>query len=239
MTPQTWVDSREARPCDRNGPPRARRAPGRHQPCAQDWHNHPASRGRAARSTGASRSLAHSGGGRPPDPGSADASGAALPPAVHPYRPLHRPAEGSDPLVALATGRPGGGRIDFEVAGRRRTNKRRGEVPIPPRLLPHLRRARRRGRIWAMSSNRWQAPRRHQEGLRGACERAGIEGVYTPHPEAIRRDVVDAVPHRSMAGVGLPIDQRGYISCASMVTIIPTIYARRPRTSAGVRGMSA
>ena len=35
------------------------------------------------------------------------------------------------------------GRIDFEVAGRRRTNKKRGKVPIPPRLLPHLRRAKR------------------------------------------------------------------------------------------------
>jgi integrase len=35
--------------------------------------------------------------------------------------------------------------INFDVVGRRRTNKRRGVVPIPPRLLPHLRRARRRG----------------------------------------------------------------------------------------------
>lgn len=37
------------------------------------------------------------------------------------------------------------GRIDFEVVGRKRTNKRRGRVPIPARLLPHLKRARRRG----------------------------------------------------------------------------------------------
>lgn len=35
--------------------------------------------------------------------------------------------------------------IDFEISGRRRTNKRRGVVRIPPRLLPHLKRARRRG----------------------------------------------------------------------------------------------
>ena len=35
--------------------------------------------------------------------------------------------------------------IDFEIPGRQRTNKRRGKVPIPPRLLPHLTRARRRG----------------------------------------------------------------------------------------------
>ena len=35
--------------------------------------------------------------------------------------------------------------INFDLAGRRRTNKRRGIVPIPPRLLPHLERAKRRG----------------------------------------------------------------------------------------------
>jgi integrase len=35
--------------------------------------------------------------------------------------------------------------IDFEVAGRARTKKRRGIIKIPPRLLPHLCRARKRG----------------------------------------------------------------------------------------------
>jgi len=38
-----------------------------------------------------------------------------------------------------------GGLINFETPGRERTKKRRGKVPIPPKLLPHLRRARRRG----------------------------------------------------------------------------------------------
>src|SRR5262249_43501878 len=37
------------------------------------------------------------------------------------------------------------GTIDFEIAGRKRTKKRRGIIRIPPRLLPHLRRARKRG----------------------------------------------------------------------------------------------
>src|SRR5262249_8128418 len=32
--------------------------------------------------------------------------------------------------------------INFEIAGRRRTSKRRGIIPIPPRLLPHLQRLR-------------------------------------------------------------------------------------------------
>jgi hypothetical protein len=31
------------------------------------------------------------------------------------------------------------------ITGRKRTNKKRGTVRIPSRLLPHLRRARRRG----------------------------------------------------------------------------------------------
>ena len=37
------------------------------------------------------------------------------------------------------------GRINYNPPGRRQTNKRRPHVPIAPRLLPHLRRARRRG----------------------------------------------------------------------------------------------
>ena len=44
------------------------------------------------------------------------------------------------PQVDLAAGV-----IDFDTPGRRRTNKKRGKAPIPPRLLPHLRRARKRG----------------------------------------------------------------------------------------------
>src|SRR5262249_39803077 len=38
-----------------------------------------------------------------------------------------------------------GKRIDFNVPEVRRTNKRRAKIPIPSRLLPHLRRARLRG----------------------------------------------------------------------------------------------
>lgn len=40
------------------------------------------------------------------------------------------------------------GLIDFEIAGRKRTFKKRGKIPIPKRLLPHLKRARRRGTSW-------------------------------------------------------------------------------------------
>ena len=44
------------------------------------------------------------------------------------------------------------GLIDFEISGRRRTNKKRGRVPIPQWLLPHLRRARTRGTDMGMYS---------------------------------------------------------------------------------------
>jgi integrase len=71
--------------------------------------------------------------------------------------------------------------INFEVAGRRRTNKRRGIVPIPLRLLPHLRRARRRGTdlgyVLHIDGERIGDIKK---GFAAACERAGIQGV-TPH----------------------------------------------------------
>jgi integrase len=62
-------------------------------------------------------------------------------------------------LIALYTGRRkeailslrwsqidfAAGTIDFEIEGRARTKKRRGFIPIPDKLLPHLIRARKRG----------------------------------------------------------------------------------------------
>ena len=71
--------------------------------------------------------------------------------------------------------------IDFELAGRGRTKKRRGVVPIPWRLLPHLRRARRRGsdlgHVLHIDGNRIGDIKK---GFAAACERAGVQGV-TPH----------------------------------------------------------
>jgi integrase len=75
----------------------------------------------------------------------------------------------------------GAGRIDFEVAGRRRTNKKRGVIQIPPRLLPHLRRARKRGTdLGHVLHINGERIKDIKKGFAAACERAGLEGV-SPH----------------------------------------------------------
>jgi integrase len=71
--------------------------------------------------------------------------------------------------------------INFEVAGRRRTNKRRGIVPISPRLLPHLRRAKRRGtEMGYLLHVNGARIGDIKKGFAAACKRAGLHGV-TPH----------------------------------------------------------
>jgi integrase len=71
--------------------------------------------------------------------------------------------------------------INFELSGRKKTNKRRGIVPIPPRLLPHLRRARRRGSdmgyVLHIDGKRIGDIKK---GFAAACQRAGLSDV-TPH----------------------------------------------------------
>lgn len=113
---------------------------------------------------------------------------ASLEPQVRLYLPLYI-------LLALYTGRRKSailelrwpqvdlenGTIDFDTPGRKRTNKRRGRIPIPPRLVPHLRRARRRGsELGYVVHDRGRPIRDIKKGFAAACRRAGIEGV-TPH----------------------------------------------------------
>jgi integrase len=71
--------------------------------------------------------------------------------------------------------------INFEVAGRKRTNKKRGIIPIPPRLLPHLRRASKRGTDlgYVLHVNGARIGD-IKKGFAAACRRAGIERV-SPH----------------------------------------------------------
>lgn len=73
-------------------------------------------------------------------------------------------------------------RINFEAPGRARTNKRRGKgVPIPRRLLPHLRRARQRGTdlgyVLHIDGARIGKVIR---GFKAACARAGVADA-SPH----------------------------------------------------------
>jgi integrase len=71
--------------------------------------------------------------------------------------------------------------IDFEIAGRSRTKKRRGRIPIPDRLLPHLIRARRRGSdLGPVLHINGKPIGNIKKGFTAACRRAGIDGV-TPH----------------------------------------------------------
>lgn len=83
------------------------------------------------------------------------------------------------------------GLIDFEVAGRPRTRKRRGRVPIPRQLLAALRRRRARdpGNPWVFTRDRsdrlapGEAPRPvgdPKKGFAAAVAAAGLDRV-TPH----------------------------------------------------------
>lgn len=73
------------------------------------------------------------------------------------------------------------GLIDFEIPGRDRTKKRRGRIPIPAKLLPHLRRARKRGSdlgyVLHINGKRIGNIKR---GFAAACKRAGVKNA-SPH----------------------------------------------------------
>ena len=72
-------------------------------------------------------------------------------------------------------------RINFDQPGVARSNKRRGRIPIPNRLMPHLRRARLRGSELGFVVNEGGRRIRHvKRGFASACRRAGLTDV-TPH----------------------------------------------------------
>lgn len=73
------------------------------------------------------------------------------------------------------------GLIDFDIAGRARTKKRRGKVRIPARLLPHLLRASKRGTDLGHVLHINGKPIRNiKKGFASACQRAGLSAVI-PH----------------------------------------------------------
>jgi integrase len=72
-------------------------------------------------------------------------------------------------------------RINFNPPGRRQTNKRRAHLPIPPRLLPHLRRARLRGSdLGFVISRNGMKLADIKRSFSAACRRAELTGV-SPH----------------------------------------------------------
>jgi integrase len=73
------------------------------------------------------------------------------------------------------------GRIDFRTPGGPVTNKRRGLIPIPAKLLSHLRRARLRGTEMGFVINDAGARLGDiKKGFASACRHAGLKGV-SPH----------------------------------------------------------
>lgn len=73
------------------------------------------------------------------------------------------------------------GLIDFEIPGRERTKKRRGKIPIPAKLLPHLERARKRGSdLGYVLHINGKRIGNNKKGFAAACRRASLKGV-SPH----------------------------------------------------------
>src|SRR5262249_48940196 len=71
--------------------------------------------------------------------------------------------------------------INFDITERKRTKKKRGIIPISPRLLPHLRRLRKRGSdLGYVLHINGERIKDIKKGFATACTRAGISGV-TPH----------------------------------------------------------
>jgi integrase len=71
--------------------------------------------------------------------------------------------------------------INFDIGGRKRTKKKRGIIPIPPRLLPHLHRLRKRGTdLGYVLHINGERIKDIKKGFAAARDRVGIADV-TPH----------------------------------------------------------
>ena len=92
-----------------------------------------------------------------------------------------------------------GGTIDFEIPGRKITKKRRGQCPIPVKLLPHLFRAKAKGGDMGYVINRDGKPLGNiKKGFAAAVRRAGLGKDVTPH--TLKHT---AITWRLLAGVSI------------------------------------
>jgi integrase len=128
--------------------------------------------------------------------------------------------------------------INFDIGGRKRTNKKRGIIPIPPRLLPHLHRLRKRGTdLGYVLHINGERIKDIKKGFAAACDRAGIADV-TPHTlKHTAASLCNPAPIRGRRRASSRRASRR--CCACMVTIIRITSGRQPRTSENVRRMSA
>ena len=89
--------------------------------------------------------------------------------------------------------------IDFELPGRKLTKKRRGQCPIPAKLLPHLVRAKARsGDLGYVINREGQKLGDIKKGFAAAVRRAGLGDDVTPH--TLKHT---AITWRLLAGVSI------------------------------------
>ena len=104
-------------------------------------------------------------------------------------------------------------RINFEIEGRTVTKKRRGQIPIPDALRPHLIRARRRGTDLGYVLHINSKPIANtKKGFAAACKRAGLEGRDAPYHAPHLRHVAHADGRPNLASRCLPLDERGDVT---------------------------
>jgi uncharacterized protein YjhX (UPF0386 family) len=116
---------------------------------------------------------------------------------------------------------------------RRATNKRQTPVPIPPRLLAHMRRWVRCGVVLSHFAE-WQgAPVKSAKtgfSFRHAVDLAGLWGKVTPHaPAADGGNMADAARRPDLAGCRIPWNVNG--SPRAYLQASPSRLNARPRSS--------
>jgi integrase len=110
----------------------------------------------------------------------------------------------------------------------RRKEAIRGVIQIPPRLLPHLRRARKRGTdLGYVLHINGERIKDIKKGFAAACERPGVGGV-SPHTLRHGGDLAHAGRNRCVAGIWFSLHEHGNLA-ARLWTPPPGLSARGRR----------